>query len=50
MKLIKEKAGVISPHAVWVFFDSYYMYVAPTLWGLLKQVVTEWRHDKHIVG
>jgi hypothetical protein len=50
MKIVREKAGVLSPRAVWIFFDGYYMYISHTLWGLFKQVVTEWRQDKHIVG
>ena len=50
MKIFKEKAGVISPDPRWVCFESHYMYDSDTLVGLVWLIVTEWRHDRHIVG
>lgn len=50
MKLLREKAGVISLDAVWVLFTDCYMYTAPTLFGLLRVVVREWEDDRHLVG
>ena len=50
--LYKEKPGVISLNAVWLLIDynGVYIYDSPTLLGLLKKVILEWRHDRHIVG
>lgn len=50
--LYKEKPGVISLNSVWLLIDynGIYIYDSPTLLGLLKRVLTEWRNDRHIVG
>jgi|TARA_B110000240_G_C13453445_1_gene433566 hypothetical protein len=51
MKIYKEKAGVISTQSCWVCLDKKgYMYLDNTLHGLLWEVITEWRQDKHIAG
>lgn len=51
-KLYKEKAGIISEKYIWVFIDfqKSYLYTGQTLFKLLHSVVTEWRHDIHLVG
>jgi hypothetical protein len=50
--LFKEKAGVISLSDIYVFYDfnGAWLYTHESLWGLLKQIIFEWRHDRHIVG
>lgn len=50
MKLIREKAGVISSVPIWIFFDSCWMYEDESLLRLFWKVITEWRHDRHIIG
>lgn len=42
--------GEISANGCWVFFDGPWMYVGDTLRALVWQMVTEWRHDRHLVG
>ena len=50
MKLFKEKAGVISETPVWVIIADCWLYIAPTLLGVLKLYITEYGSDKHLVG
>lgn len=50
MIIFKEKAGIISKDSSWVCFHKEYMYTSDTLLGLLKQIIFEWKHDKHIAG
>ena len=50
MRLYREESRIISPVPAWVLIDGPYLYVHSSLCGLLWQVVTEWRHDKHLVG
>lgn len=49
MKLYKQKAGSISEHKLWVIWDAPYLYEADTLLGVLWKLITEWKHDKHII-
>ncbi len=42
--------GQISPSGCWVWFCGCYMYSGRTLCSLAWQVVTEWEHDRHLVG
>jgi hypothetical protein len=35
---------------VWCAYADGYLYMHETLRGLLKQLVFEWRNDKHLVG
>jgi hypothetical protein len=46
----KERAGIISPNELWICFKDEYMYDSPTLFGLIKQIITEYRDDKHLIG
>jgi len=52
--LAKDKGGIISPEGqcVWMLFDarSEHVYDARSFFGLIKILITEWRHDKHICG
>lgn len=48
--IFKEKSGVISEDPCWVIFKDGYMYCHDTLPQVLWQFVTEYKHDKHIVG
>lgn len=49
--LTKEKPGVISETAVWVFIDSQgWLYIEESLLDLVRVVITEWRQDKHLCG
>jgi len=50
MKLFKEPPNVISKDSVWVCFHGMYMYTGSSLVKLLKQIVFEWKKDKHLVG
>ncbi len=50
MKLFKEKAGVISYESTWCIIDSCYLYTHPSFIGVIYQYVTEYKHDKHLVG
>lgn len=47
--LCTSPAGEISKKGCWVFLDSDgWLYIHDSFWGLLKQVIGEWRNDKHI--
>ena len=51
LKIFKEPAGVISAGPIWICADFQgYLYTGDTLFKLLKQVIFEWRNDKHLVG
>jgi len=50
MRIFREKPGVIGPRACWVAIDRPWLYMADTLPGLLWQILTQWRHDRHMVG
>lgn len=52
MLLYKEKAGVISKDPIWVCIDynSWHMYNEYSLVKLIYQIITQWRHDRHLVG
>jgi len=52
MKLYREKAGVIALDPVWVCFygEGCYWVVEESLLLCLFIVVTEWKHDRHLVG
>jgi hypothetical protein len=46
----KEKADVISESMTWCCSYGCYLHVHESLWGLLREVVREHRHDRHMVG
>ena len=52
--IAKDKGGIISPEGecVWMAIDtrSEHMYYARSFFRLIKILITEWRHDKHIYG
>lgn len=48
--IFKEKAGVVSEGPIWICFEREFMYMAPTLLGLIWQVITEWRNERYMVG
>jgi len=50
MQIFKEKAGVISEKPVWVCFHHEFMYTSRTIIGLIFQIITEWKNEKHMVG
>jgi hypothetical protein len=50
MRIFKEKAGVISEKPVWVAIDDCYLYTHDNLFGLIKTLLLEWKHDKHLAG
>jgi len=50
VQLFREKPGIIAPGRTWVFMIDAFMYLSPSFTGLVKQVVTEWCDDKHLVG
>lgn len=48
--LWKERPDVISKVPVWCCSYSCYLHVHESLWDLLREVVREHRHDRHMVG
>lgn len=50
MRFFKEKPGVISPNSCWVCFYDCYMHADESLIKLLYSIITEFKHDKHLVG
>lgn len=46
----QEREGVLSMGRVWVGMIPGYLYIADTLPGLLWQMITEWKHDRHLAG
>ena len=50
MNIFKEKPMVISKEAIWVGIHTCYLYTHSSLVGLLWIMLTEWKHDKHLVG
>ena len=50
-RIFQEKSGVISPHPVWCcVYDGCYLHTCDSLPKLLWEVLTEFRHEKHLVG
>lgn len=50
MKLCHTSPGEIAPGRIWVLFDGPYMYDSPTILGLIRLILREWRNDRHLVG
>lgn len=50
MRIFKQKAGVISENDVWVAIHDAYLYTDDSLLGLIKIILFEWKHDKHLAG
>ena len=51
VRLIRERAGVISDKAVWILIARPYMYgPCPTLSGLFWETLRGWRSDRNLVG
>ena len=49
MKILFDKTSFDS--SVWIgLSDKGYMYIQPTLFRLIKQMIFEWESDKHMVG
>jgi hypothetical protein len=51
--LLRERAGVISAGPCWVFMYGGvpgWLHVNESLLLLLREVIAEWRHDRHLVG
>lgn len=46
----KQKAGVISKGPCWCAYFGGYLYIEDTLLKLLWVMLTEWKHDRHLVG
>jgi len=46
----KEKPGVISPGPVWCCVYDCYLHTHDSLLLLIWEVITEFRHDRHVVG
>lgn len=52
-KIWKQKAGVISNNDVWCcIYDGVpgYLHIQDSLFELFKEVIFEFRDDKHLVG
>ena len=50
MRIFEQAGGLISEEPVWICIHDGYMYIADTLFELVKILNSEWEHDKHIVG
>jgi len=51
IKIFKEQEKVISPNRVWVaIIENTWLYTSNTLIGLIWKLISEWKHDKHLVG
>ena len=50
MKLIHDPGGMISEGPIWILFEDCYMYTDSSLVRLVWIVLTQWRHDRHLVG
>ena len=50
MLIFRERAGVISKQPCWVCWYGCWLHTADSLLALLWSVVTEWKHDRHLVG
>lgn len=48
--IFKSKHGEISELPSWCAIELCYLYTSDSLCGLVYQMVTEWRDDKHLVG
>lgn len=48
--IFKQKAGVISENDCWVAMYAGHMHIEDTLLKLLWSLLTEWKHDRHLVG
>ena len=50
MKIYKEKAGVISEKPIWMCWHRCWLYTADSFLSLIIILITEWKHDRHLVG
>jgi hypothetical protein len=53
IRLCKEKAGVISEdvcYCCWLDHGMCWLYTGNSYFDVLWQLVTEWKHDRHLVG
>jgi len=49
VKIFQEKPGIISKEKCWVaILNGTWLYTSDTLFGLIRQLITEWKHDKHL--
>ena len=49
-RIWKENPGVISRGTSWCCSYSSYLHIHDNLHQLLWEVITEFRHDRHLVG
>lgn len=50
MRIWYSSPGEISANGCWVGTHSCYLYTHDKLLGLLWQIITEWKNDRHVVG
>lgn len=48
--IFKEKAGVLADTPLWVIFHHTHMYSHKTLFGVLWLFLSQYKHDKHLIG
>ena len=48
--IFKQEKDVISKEDVWVCFHKEYMYTGDTLLKLFKQIIFEFKNDRHLIG
>lgn len=48
--ICKEFPGMISVNPCWVCTYDWYLHVEDSLFGLLWNVFTEYKHDRHLAG
>lgn len=47
----RERAGVVSPSSAWCCsYDGCYLHLNSSLFGLIREVIMEFRHDRHLAG
>lgn len=50
-RIWKEKPGVICPGSCWcASYFGCYLHVRESFLGLLWELITQFRHERHIVG
>ena len=51
LSIHRNPPGLISAEACWSIIDvAGYLYVAPTLWGVIRLAARECKHDRHLAG
>ena len=44
----REPAGVLCKDPVWVFQYGCWIHIHESLFGMLREAITEYKHDRHL--